>query len=694
MRRVERLEFEHRAVAPRRGPCRARVEQLGTREADDQDRGSAGQRGNVVDQVEQRRLGPVNVLDDQDQWTVDGEPLEQPAHRPRRLLDRDGGSQHGANRLLIAVEQRFDLPVERAHDVGERLIRRALAVGQTAARQQRRVAERGRELGAQARLADPRGAHDGDEAARTLGARLRVGRVEPRELRHAAHEWGRRHLKRGRLTQLEQHARVDGGVGGERPGNGIAEPDRAVRGLLGQPAGGGDRGARDRVRAARSRTDEDLAELYPDPKPGGAQLDRGTSGPLRVVAMRLGQAEHADQAIAEIQLDAAAMPFDHVAAPVERAVQRFRVRNIRAHGQDRHDAACLEPSRHEGSVRPHRRQGLGDVRRRRALVRRLGEQLADQPLERRRSVDGIGDRRQMLPEHLRGLARERRTPGRQLMERNAERVDVARRPDLVTPDLLRGQVADRAEDEPFGRDPVGAEFVGDAEVAQRGAAVGRQPDVAGLHIAVDHAVRVRVGERDGDVAADPKRGRERRAAAIEPLGQGPAAHRAQHEIRDAVDLARVVDGDHIRVVAEPAGDPGLALEARALATEYECERDLTIQALVVREVHLLGRAVPEPAADVVAPGDHACGSRRRRGEGGGVARLVHGWAPGAAYSRARPTARIDLTSPRAAARSPRSGTPRWSSGRGERPCRRRTGSRCRCSCCRRSSRSGSTTRAC
>ena len=108
MRDVERLEFEHRAVALRRGPCRARLEQLGTREADDQDRGSAGQRGNVVDQVEQRRLGPVNVLDDQDQWTVDGEPLEQPAHRPRRLLDRDGGSQHGANRLLIAVEQRFD----------------------------------------------------------------------------------------------------------------------------------------------------------------------------------------------------------------------------------------------------------------------------------------------------------------------------------------------------------------------------------------------------------------------------------------------------------------------------------------------------------------------------------------------------------------------------------------------------------
>ena len=179
-------------------------------------------------------------------------------------------------------------------------------------------------------------------------------------------------------------------------------------------------------------------------------------------------------------------------------------------------------------------------------------------------------------------------------------------------------------------------------------------------------------------------GRPRRAGR-----PGSPAHRAQDEIRDAVELARVVDGDHIRVVAEPAGDPDLALEPRerSAATEHDRQRDLAIQPLVVGEVDLLGRAVPEPAADVVAPRDHR--PRRPRGAEAKVAgSLSHPWVGPGRSVQPRPaehgSRRIAAsTPPRAGARTMIRKAPVGRARRGARPCRRRTGCRRRCSCCRR-----------
>ena len=108
---VERLEFEHRAVALRRGPCRARLEQLGTREADDQDRGSAGQRGNVVDQRRAAAVGPSECP--RRPGPVDGRRASRSSSRRTAHAVSSTGTgapEHSANRLLIAVEQRFERP--------------------------------------------------------------------------------------------------------------------------------------------------------------------------------------------------------------------------------------------------------------------------------------------------------------------------------------------------------------------------------------------------------------------------------------------------------------------------------------------------------------------------------------------------------------------------------------------------------
>ena len=65
---------------PHAGPL---VEQLRPREAEQQDRRAAREVGDVVDQVEERRLAPVDVVEDDDERPLAGGVLEQRADRAR-----------------------------------------------------------------------------------------------------------------------------------------------------------------------------------------------------------------------------------------------------------------------------------------------------------------------------------------------------------------------------------------------------------------------------------------------------------------------------------------------------------------------------------------------------------------------------------------------------------------------------------
>ena len=158
-----------------------------------------------------------------------------------------------------------------------------------------------------------------------------------------------------------------------------------------------------------------------------------------------------------------------------------------------------------------------------------------------------------------------------------------------------------------GRRPVAVRGIAggdrDAEVAQAGVAVGREPDVVGLDVAVDDAVLVGVGERVGQRAAGAEHLRDRQAPPgrrREPLGQRAARHVAGDDVQHAAVLDRVVDGHDVRVVAEPRHQARLAPHPLARDGSGEAvtgagDRDRAVEREVVRQPHLLRPAAAEHA---------------------------------------------------------------------------------------------------
>ena len=374
--------------------------------------------------------------------------------------------------------------------------------------------------------------------------------------------------------------------------------------------------------------EEDLPGLDPEPQLGRrrAELHRRPRRAQRLVALGLVEPEDPDDRVAEVALDRAAVLLDDRGAAVEDRVQHLGVGDVGASGEDGDEAAGVGRARDRGPVDgqcPHRREGRHDVARRgRAPRRLLREELDDQRLEARRHVGRVvgrrpGQRGEVLRQDLRRVgARERRVAGDDLVERDAEGVEVARGPDVLAADELRREVADRADDDARRGQARRAEQVRDAEVAERRAAVLGEPDVVGLDVAVDDVVRVGVREPGRDLAAEADRVRVARALAVEQLGQRAAAHRAQDEVGEAVVVARVVDGDDVRVVAEAPGDLRLADDARPCALgaggDDDRERHLAVQPLVVGEVDLLRRPAAEAGADLVAPRYDAVDAVQRR----------------------------------------------------------------------------------
>ena len=116
---VQRLEPHDRAGA---GACavppfREPFEQLGPAGAEQDDRDRLGMARKVLDQLEQRRLGPVRIVEEHDEGTLGGEGREQPSDRPEALRDDAGrllqagdmGDRLG-DRVSVVIwrEQRLD----------------------------------------------------------------------------------------------------------------------------------------------------------------------------------------------------------------------------------------------------------------------------------------------------------------------------------------------------------------------------------------------------------------------------------------------------------------------------------------------------------------------------------------------------------------------------------------------------------
>ena len=171
----ERLELDRRRANAASTPARPGVEQLGPREAEDQHRRAHPVR-DVLDEVEQRRLGPVDVLEEEDQRLNVRDPLHHLARGPgdllraalpvERLHEPGRETEDVRDRVLgAALAELLERLLERVvvrdsgrglHHLAERPVRDALAVRQRAPHQDARALDAVEELAREPALPDAR----------------------------------------------------------------------------------------------------------------------------------------------------------------------------------------------------------------------------------------------------------------------------------------------------------------------------------------------------------------------------------------------------------------------------------------------------------------------------------------------------------------------------------------------------------
>ena len=432
--RVFRRErFEHE----RGRPAGTGLEQLRSGEAQEHDREPGRERSGVLEKVEQRRRGPLDVLDHEHERALGGEPLEQAPEGERDLL--------GAARRVRGADRAPHGRVEGllrqlAHDLGQRAVGDVFAVRPAASDQDACAGPRD-DLAREPGLADPRRAdHRNEAAAVPRGERL----GERPLLGGAADE--RRVGDNGLVGEAVQTVSRANRVGAhpvahERPRL-AAEEDLARGGDAREPRGVADRLADRQRRAVRRPADEHLAGADAHAQRDLArvlQLRGGAERAERVVLVDAGDAERPDDGAIAVTFDGAAVGLEDArAAPPageDDGVERLEVERIAEVAQLDADEADEAPL----TECPDR--GRGGRRWRRLLeveLRRLGEDLGFE-----------------LPQLLARLEPQLvRQPGSRLAI-DGERLRLApaavkrqhqQSPRRLAVGMLDGEVAQRAED--------------------------------------------------------------------------------------------------------------------------------------------------------------------------------------------------------------------------------------------------------
>ena len=383
------------------------VQQLGTRHAREQDRGVPCEVGDVLDELEELRLGPLQIVDREDDRPIGREVLQERSDRPERLLGRAPASRD-ADRLshqlrdpardVTPPRERLELGaghlgrvgLVQTRDLDERLGQGvegdALAVGEAAATEDGRpiahLVEEGRH---QPRLADAPDAEDGEQLTGVVAHRPLEGAPQQRELSfppdHGCVEVpGEPGRPRRDLDEAEREQRIGLSLGGhgldrvhdhrvahEREG-GFSQQDLARSGGLLEARGDVHRvPRRDPLVAGPGH---DFAGVHPDPAGEGdpviaaevvvqrverrAHVGCRPHRPERIVLVDLGNAEDRHDRIADELLDGSAVTLDGGPHRVEEALhhssQRFRVEPIAHRGRaddiaedDRDRLASLGP---------------------------------------------------------------------------------------------------------------------------------------------------------------------------------------------------------------------------------------------------------------------------------------------------------------------------------------------------------------
>ena len=144
--RRKRFERQRLGVG-RPAPCRAEVDQVGAGKAEEEERCVASPVHQMLKEVKQRRLGPVDVLDDERHRPLASPSLECLPDRPEDVFR--SGRREGRGKLVLGA--RF------AEDLDQRPVRDSLAVGQAAAGEDGCLAvQQSGQLAGEPRLADPR----------------------------------------------------------------------------------------------------------------------------------------------------------------------------------------------------------------------------------------------------------------------------------------------------------------------------------------------------------------------------------------------------------------------------------------------------------------------------------------------------------------------------------------------------------
>jgi hypothetical protein len=350
---VQGIQLHEPAPGNLRPPLRTPLEEIGTGDAQEEERYGRRHAPHVLQQREEGRLGPVRVVDHRDHGARSREPREEDPDRPEPLL-------HGGVRLeqacqpcdrvgdrasvVIRPEQRFELlHGDRGgvffgdarglfHHLRERPERDAVPVGETSPGQDRRpVAGASHELLGQPRLAYPGSADHRHHPAPTLGDRaferpLQLGErvlapdqrrhqtrrviapvgdrhepIRPERFRLALDRHGRDRCDRDRSAEQAVGRVRDDDVAGRR---GLLQPGGRVRGVADhQTSIGREDGPRDQtgVDAGPGREDHAVPLLEPvvEGSEGLAHLQRGARGPERVVFVELGEPEHGHHGVAD-----------------------------------------------------------------------------------------------------------------------------------------------------------------------------------------------------------------------------------------------------------------------------------------------------------------------------------------------------------------------------------------------------------
>ena len=164
---AERLEEDGARVRLASTPARPLLEQLGPRRADEENGRVARHLGHALDHVQERGLGPVQVVEDDDERPLAGEPLEGPR------------TAAAGSSLEVEVAGRLD----------ERLVRARLPVRPAAAVEHGRDAlDTLGELAHEPRLPDAGRAEHGEEMQRAVGDRALERARERGELAASADE--------------------------------------------------------------------------------------------------------------------------------------------------------------------------------------------------------------------------------------------------------------------------------------------------------------------------------------------------------------------------------------------------------------------------------------------------------------------------------------------------------------------------